>query len=267
MTTTTVVETTEQERPVYTRTAALGLLLIAAAVAVVGAAAALRAPEELLFFGTVALLGAAAALVVWRAGTWGKVLGIVVTLGAAMTMFWLLFGLAFPASFLDFVPAVLFLVGVVLSIGGNVAALRAGRRQHATRNASGGERRIERIAFGIVAVAVVVSGALFLVGRESVGPAVAAEATNVEMVGFEFAPTEIEVAAGGQLVVRNADPFVHDFVVPSLGIAQTVIPGNDVLIPVDGDVAPGRYDVYCTLHSDGSLPPEDAGMAATLVVP
>lgn len=267
MTTTTVLGTSERERPVYTRTAALGLAFIAVAVGMVGIAAALRAPEDLLFFGTVALAAAAAALAAWRAGTWGRVVGIVVTLGAVMTMFWLLFGLGFPASFLDFVPAVIFLVGVVLSIGGNIAALRSGRRHHVTRTATEREGRIERGAVAVVVLAVVVSGALFLVGRESVGSAAAAGATNVEMVNFEFAPAEIRVAAGGRIVVRNVDPFVHDFVVPALEIAQTVIPGNDALIPVGDDVAPGTYDVYCTLHSDTTVAPEDAGMAATMVVP
>jgi plastocyanin len=87
------------------------------------------------------------------------------------------------------------------------------------------------------------------------------------MSGFEFVPDVIEVdASDPRLVVSNSDAFLHDLAVPALDAIVRVTPGSSELLELTG-AAPGTYVVYCTLHSDTSVDdPDEAGMAATLVL-
>jgi plastocyanin len=255
-------------RAVYTGVAATGLLVVAAVPALFIVAmlvAGLFTLEEAGFFLVVLAATLVAAGVVWQFGTWAKAVGLLVALGAAGAMFWVVFGLAYPASFVDFVPGVMMPIGIVLAIGGSIAALVQGRRGHLESHATSGERRIIVGALAVIAVAAVASGGLAIAGRSTV--AAAAGATPVSITDFEFAEGTYEVAAGEQvsMLVHNSDPVVHTFTIPALGIDETVLPGNDALVEFTADA--GTYTVYCVPHSNtDEHDPAEAGMAATLVV-
>lgn len=255
--------TTARPRGVYTRVEALGLVFIALAPAVMLTAGVLAGLDlsEAGFLLIPLAIGLVGAGLVWRFGTWAKVVGVVLSLAAAMFLFWLAFGLAYPNSFADFVPGTLLPLGVILGVGGGIAAIV--RRKRLETGATAGERRLIRIAVGIVFVAAAVSGALHLAGRTS-AEATGAAAT-VTMSEFEFDATTYTVASGGSVLVHNSDPFVHTFTVPELGIDQTILPGSKHLIEVTGDA--GTYTIYCRPHSDvDEADPDEAGMAASLTV-
>ena len=255
-------------RPRYARIGLLGLSLISATMLVFTGLVVARLPEEAGFILPMLALALVATGLVWAFDTtWARVVGIVVPLGLAVMMFWIAFGLLHPASFFDFVPAVMFLLGVGLALFGNVAAIVQRRRQHLDARATPTERHVEQAAVSLVVVAVVVSGALSLLARTSVDEAVAADAVEVEMVEFVFEPALIEVTGGAQLHVVNRDPFLHDIAVPDLGIETVDVPaGSDVL--VDVPATPGTYVAYCTLHSNtaDTAPDPEEQMVATLVV-
>lgn len=254
------------DRPApYSRVAAFGLLLLAAApllLIVVTLLTSGALDGEAMFLVIATALPLVAAVLVWRFGLWAKITGLVVALLAAAGMFWLLFGLAFPASFADFVPGVVFLVGLVLAAGGAIAAIV---RRRATGR-WGLERRIIGVAGAVVALAVVVSGVLSFMGGES---AAGVDGTAVTMREFQFAEGSYQVAAGSpaRLVVHNSDGFVHDIAIPGLDVDPvTVLPGSDAVVDLPAASA-GTYTIYCTLHSDPTEPdPQAAGMAALLAV-
>lgn len=256
-------------RAVYTLVATAGLLLLALApilMFAVSAASGVSMGEEGGFLVIAVAIPLVAAALAWRYGTWSKVVAIVVALVAASGLFWLAFGLAYPASFGDFVPGMSFVLGFVLALGGAIAALVQGRRRNLTAVATANERRIVVGAAAILAVAMVVSGIMtFLAGR-----AVAdADGTPVAMADFAFADGTYTVAADAPatLAVHNSDGFVHNLAVPELDVdAVTVLPGADAVVEVPAAPA-GSYTIYCTLHSDTSTKdPQEAGMAATLNV-
>lgn len=254
-------------RAVYTRVAAIGLLLAASAPAVaLGSAlvAGMDIGEEGAFFGTmiaVPLLGAALA---WRFGAWAKGLSALLSIGAGVMLFWMAFGLSYPTSVADFVPGVLLPLGVVLGLGGSIAALVAHRRGHHETAATRGERRILAVVAAIVGLAVVGSGvASFLAGDDV---AASGDEVPVTIADFAFAEETYEIAAGEptSMLVHNDDAFVHTFTIPELGIDETVLPGSDVLVDVTAEA--GTYTLYCRPHSDVTEPdPEEAGMAGTVI--
>ena len=252
-----------------TRTQVVGLALLALApltMFAIGSAVGVAA-EESLPFVVIGLVLAAAAVVAGRFGTWAKVLGLVLTVAAVLAGFWMAFGLAAVASPGDFVPGVLFVLGVVLSLTGGIQAI-AGRRSAPVTTATRGEGRARLVAVVAVGLAVVASTTANLVGRETVDPAVATAATPVTMDALEFTSGEVAVAGGADaaLLVRNQDGFVHDLEIPGAVDAVLVNPGSEVLVDISG-LASGSYTFYCTLHSDTSDPdPASAGMAGTLVV-
>jgi plastocyanin len=246
----------------WARVGTLGLTLLAAAQVMLFVAAFFLFSEEIAFFAIPTGIAVVAAFLAWRFGTWANVVGILATLFVGAMTFWLVFGLFAPQSFLDFVPGILFVLGVVLSLFGNIGAIV--KRGSLEPTASPGERRVERVALGIVVLAVVASGALALTSRTAVDAAAAAGATPVAMTGFAFEPETI-TASGDTLLVRNSDPFVHDIAIPALGVEATVVnPGSEVLIEL-GDAGAGTYTVYCTLHSSGDEDgPQDDAMVGLL---
>jgi plastocyanin len=257
-------------RPIGSRRQTLGLTLAALAPAVmflVGALTGLDAGEAMIFPVIAAVLGAT-AWATTRFGTWATVLGIVLTALAAFAGFWIAFGLAAPASPGDFVPAILFVLGVVLSLAGGVQALVSRRRGRFATAPTETDTRTRVVAVGLVGLAVVGSSVANLTGRTTVDAADAEGATEVEMVGFEFAEPTVTVAGGegAALLVRNGDGFLHDLTLPDHDLGVTVIPGSEDLLDVSS-LAAGSYTFYCTLHSDTAEPDaEAAGMAGTLVV-
>lgn len=252
-----------------TRTQVIGLVLLALApitIFTVGAASGAPLGESLPLLVIGAVIGGG-AYVVARFGTWAKVLGIVLTVLAALAGVWLAFGLMALSSPADFVPGVMFTLGVVLSLIGGVQAITA-RRREPVIGPTRGETRARTVAVGLVVVAAVVSVGANLLGRTTVDDAAAATATPVRIDDFDFATRDVEVAGGGgaQLLVSNQDTFVHDLALPEQDLQVLVSPGSEALLDVSG-LASGTYTFYCTLHSDTSEPdPDLAGMAGTLVV-
>ena len=260
----------EPGTPLGTRSQTLGLVLAALSpltVFAVGVATGSPLTDALFFVVVAAVLGAAA----WasaRFGTWSTVLGLVLTVLAALAGFWLAFGLTAPDSPGDFVPAVLFVAGVALALVGGIRSLISRRRGRASTEPTAGERRTRTAVLALVGLALAGSVAANLASRSTVDAASAAGATEVEIAGFEFTGDEHRVAAGDSaaLLVRNRDGFVHDLSLPAHDLAITVTPGSEGLLDVSSLDA-GTYTFYCTLHSDTSVDdPEEAGMAGTLVV-
>jgi plastocyanin len=258
----------EEGRPVYTRIATVGLVLIAAAPAfmlALGLLTGMDIGEELPFFATLILVPLIAAGLVWRFGLWAKVVGILAAVGVALMMFWAVFGLAYPGSLGDFVPGVMLPLGIVLAIGGSVAAIVQQRRGRRSPTATPTERRIMSVALGLVALAVVVSVVVGFLQRESFDEADADLTASIE--DFAFTEGTYEIAAGEPttILVRNADAFTHTFTVPDLDIHHTLVPGGEALVEIDA--AAGTYTLYCEPHSDMNEPdPEHAGMAGRIIV-
>lgn len=257
------VETATRTRPAYTTVGAFGLLLIGLAPAlmfVIGLSTGLDLDDAMIFV-IGAIVPFIAAGLVWRFGTWAKVVGVVVVGLALMGFFWMAFGLAYPASFGDFTPAVMMVVGVIMALFGCVAAII--KRRAMVRTASKGERRLVMGGTTLVLLAAVVSAGLWGVSRSS-ADASAAEVT-AELHDFAFVEGSYEVTTGQTLGVHNSDGFVHDFTVHELDIAETLLPGEDAVIDVPDQ--PGTYTIYCTLHSDpAATDATDGDMVATLVV-
>lgn len=164
-----MVASVGRQRAVYSRVAAFGLLLLAAApimLLIVSVASGMALGAEGPFLAVAAVVPLIAAALAWRYGTWSKIVAIIVALLAAGGLFWLAFGLAFPASFGDFVPGLSFVLGFVLALGGGIAALVQGRRRNLAAAATTGERRIILGAGALLAFAMVVSGIMtVLAGR------------------------------------------------------------------------------------------------------
>ena len=250
------------------RTQTTGLVLLALAPLAIFAAGAMTGAdlgEGMIFLVIGAVLAVAAGLTV-AFGTWSAIVGLVLTVLAALAGFWIAFGLLAPNSPVDFVVGVMFVVGVVLSVTGGVQAIR--HRRDRVDALTPGESRARVAALGLVGLALVASVAVNLLTRSSVAVADAEGAASIEIGAFEF-PSTTTVAAGDDaaLVVHNGDAFLHDVAIPAGGIDPvTVAPGSETLVDVSS-LAPGTYTYYCTLHSDTSIAdPEEAGMAGTLVV-
>lgn len=254
-------------RAPYSRVAAVGLLLAAAAPAVMltaGRLTGMDLGEEGPFLATTIAAPLIGAALAWRFGWWAKLLSAVLSVGVGFMLFWTVFGLAYPASFADFIPGVLLPLGVVVGLAGSIAALVAHRRGRRVTSATSGERRILTVALTLATLAVVVSGVSSVLGRSTVDAS--GDAVPVTIADFAFAEGTYEVAAGEPttMLVHNSDAFVHTFTVPELGIDETVLPGNEVAVTLTADA--GSYTLYCKPHADVTEPdPEQAGMAATVI--
>jgi plastocyanin len=271
------VPTTERARdrsgqPAYTRLQVLGLLLIAGTVLAITAVITVTEPrlagEVLAFFGPVAAVTVLAAWLAWRYGAWARVVGVLVGLVAAVLLSWSAVALTHPESVVDFGLGLGVTAGVVLTLGGGIAALVSGRRGRYVTEPTGVERGLVRGVGAVLGVALTASAVLTLAGRGTVDPAEAVGAMPVEMAGFEFRPSEIRLdGPDARLVVHNADAFLHDISIPALEAgAVRVTPGSTVVVEVTGAAA-GTYVLYCTLHSDLSVDqPGDEDMTALLVV-
>jgi plastocyanin len=257
--------TAPRARLPHAGTASFGWLLVAVGplLLIIGVLASGGSFDDLPFLAGVAAVALIAAGVARRFGLGGTIGGLVLGVLASGAVFWLAFGLAAPASVLDFVPGVTLVLGVLLGVGGSIAAI-VGRRRSA-EDAPPQERRLVTGATALVALAAVVSGGLWLASREQVEASAAEGAVLVSMSDFTFGAETIEIAAGERFLVRNDDPFFHTFTVPELGIDEKVLPGSEVLIEVEGTT--GEYLLYCIPHSQGEdSDPAGDDMAATIVV-
>ena len=64
---------------------------------------------------------------------------------------------------------------------------------------------------------------------------------------FQFEPTELSVASGDTIVVKNDAPSTpHTFTVTDTDIDESLDPDAEVDVKIDLD--PGTYDFMCTIH-------------------
>ncbi len=205
----------------------------------------------------VALVG---AFLVWRFGSWSKIVGIVLALGLMMMLFWTVFGLFTPNSFFDFVPGLLVPPGAIIAIVGCIAALVAARRSR-TEEATG-ERKTIRTVVAIVGALAVLSAVLTFTARSTVAEGTDV-ATTVTASDFQF-PDTVEVSAGDTILLRNNDAFLHTFTVDDLDIDVAMGPESEVLVEIpEGS---GSYVFYCMPHTRSPDEPAEDDMAGELTI-
>jgi hypothetical protein len=255
----------ERAKAKWTRLASLGLVLAGLApvlMLLAGLLFGLDMDEDLVFFVVVAAVAFIGAFLVWRFGTWSKVVGILAGALVGMAMFWTAFGLAAPASFFDFVPGILLIPGALIAIGAGIAALIAGRKGNLTDRPVAGERRGIQMVLGLVALLALVSGALNLFTR-STASADEAQAT-VAMKDFEFGEESYLVAGGSKVFVDNDDPFFHTFTIDGLDIDEGFVGGSSKIVDIPSE--PGEYILYCKPHTSDVENPGDEDMATRITV-
>jgi plastocyanin len=247
-----------------TNLATLGFLMAAAGPLLLIAAGLAYGLDtgDLAFFAIPSVLGLAGAALVRRNSTVLKGIGIVMAVVIFMTVFWTVFGITYPDSFFDFVPGTLVLPGVLLAIGATVAAMRAAR---AGRPSGPGERRAATAIVGGLGLLAVVSAVLTVTGRDSVPDALADEADLVvEMTDFEFDEDAYDVPAGGTILVKNSDPFLHNLTVEALDIDIDLGPSSEALVTVPDET--GTFVLYCQPHTSDTDDPGEDDMASELTV-
>ena len=242
---------TGRETSKYTGVVALGLVLMGAAVVVIVAAGLMAGQsmgEEAATFTIAIVAAAVGAIAVWRFGTVGKIVGLLATLAVISQVFWLVFAMFQPTSFADFSGGVMFLIGVVYSLGWGIAGIV--RRNRIETEPTRGETRMVRGALAVVVLAMILSGVLQITSQTSVDASAAAGATPVSQTNLDFSPAAYEVAAGepSSFLVHNSDAFTHNFVIEELDINELLSPGSERLIEVTAPA--GEYKILCTLHPD-----------------
>lgn len=226
-------ESPRRGRPFPERLAGLGLLLMALGV---GLSISLF-PSSLALVGLLVLLawrlrrGRSRVLVV-LAGALGLLSGG--TSGA-----WNL-----PASFFDFAPAVLSVVGGVGASVGGVLLRIDGRSEW---RPAWGSAALEGLAGGAL-VAVALSAYLSFVDRPTILLPDGRRAAVVEMQGDVFLPGTVEGEGGEPLavLVRNRDWYAHTFTVAELGVDVYVGPLAERLVELPGGRG-GRYTLTCAV--------------------
>lgn len=242
-------------------TIGLGLATVGPLLVVVGS------PDALLYVVPFALLPAIGAVLVWRFSTWSKGLAIVLGL---LLLFMMIGspageGLAYPASFFDFVPSAMFLVGALAAIAGGTIALLTRRGRPSPLD--GREGTIGRALLAGVVIVGLASAVASVATNQTVNAADRAGAVEIVAEGGDFSPTTLRLASGQvtRVVVRNEDPFVHTFTSGALGVDQVLRPGDEVLL----DLAPstsGIFQFWCRPHSETAENGTRDGMVGTLVI-
>ncbi len=251
---------TDETRTAHSTTQAFGLTLILVALLVMTVlSVVLFGAGDAVFPAVVAIVVGVALYLVRRFDTtWTRILGMVITVAAFVTTFFLAFGVLQPFSPIEFIVSLMYVLGIVLALVGGIMALVAGRKDKA--GPTTGETRLRTATLGLIGVAAVISIVGFFVTKSSVSAAEAAGATSVEMANFEFDPYTSSATAGENLLVANTDAFAHDFTLEEFGIYVYVGPGSEALVDLSA-AAPGTYDYFCSLHSDGT-----EGMTGTITI-
>lgn len=250
----------------WSRLASVGLLMEAAAPILMLAAALLWGldTDDLTFFVLPAVVGFGAALLVRRARTLWKVLAIVLGVLIAVMLFWTAFGLVEPGSFFDFVPGLLIVPGVLITLVAGIASIRSAKHGPVSSR-DGGERRAMAGVLGTVGLLAGVSAVLTMTGQDSVSADLAAEAdVVVDLKNYEFDQASYATSGDTTVLVKNSDPFLHTFTIDDLDIDIEVTPGSEKLVTIPAQ--PGTYIVYCRPHTGDPDDPADDDMAATLTV-
>ena len=238
----------------------LGLMSTALVLAVGSFALAVGLDDEVTPFIAIAAALVLITILAWRFDAlWSKILGLVAGLAVFGLLWFLVFGLFFIFSPLEFIGGLLLLAGFVFTLVGGIRSLIAERKEKT--GPTHGEKRLTRVVLTGIGILALVSVAGFFATRESVSEAEAAGAVEVDMLNFEFEPQSSTVSAGGKLVVHNSDPFLHDFTLEALDIAVDVLPGSSTLVDLSG-AAPGTYSFVCTIHIDD----QGEGMTGTLTI-
>jgi plastocyanin len=248
----------------WTRLAALGLFLAGLAPLMMMVAGLIFGVEDAAdpFFIITTVIAWLGALLVWRFGTWAKIVGIIAALLVAGALFWTIFGLQAPNSFFDFMPGVLLIPGALIAIIASISAIVAKRRGHGTEVAVGGERTAIRVILGVVILLALLSGGLTLAGATDVDDS---GAEVVVVLGdFEFDKEQYTFEPGATVLVRNEDPFLHTFTVDELDIDLNLTPGSEELVEIPDQ--PGSYVLYCRPHTFDPDDPSEDDMAAELEV-
>ena len=141
--------------------------------------------------------------------------------------------LAHPGSPVDFLHAVLAIVGRALAV---VAAVGAWRRA-----AAAGARRLAAAALGLAGLAVAVSGVATLLTEDE---ATRDDDIPVVVAGSQF-PAAIVVEQGQTLHLDNQDVFRHTFTVPDTTF-DVDLPATTTARAIV-DLPPGSYDVICDI--------------------
>lgn len=255
----------DTDKAKWSRLAALGLVFAGLGPALIFVAIlawGLDPGEDLGFFITTMLAAFVAAFLVWRFGTWSKIVGIVVGLLLAVALFWTAFGFEHVGSFFDFMLAILVMPGALLAVGASIAAIVAGRKGNRTARAEGGERTAIRTAVGIVVLAALVSGGLNLFAR----PTASADGADLQASfwDFKFDQEEYVVPGGSTMFVSNDDPVFHTFTVDELDIDESFVAASSKVIQFPD--RPGTYTVYCRPHTMNPEDPSEEEMTARLTV-
>jgi plastocyanin len=219
--------------------------------------------DDATFFLIVLAIPLLGALLVWRFGSWAKVLGIVAALLPALAMFWTAFGLSSPGSFFDFVPGILMIPGALIAIMSLIASLVAAKRGRRGPVAVGGERAAIRIVVGLVLLLALVSAGLTYAGRSTVANAAAADQT-LQAKNSKFEPNTLTIESGDSILVRNDDPFFHTFTIEALEIDQSLTPGDQILVNMPDKA--GTYAFYCRPHTENPENPKDTDMAGKVSI-
>lgn len=230
-------------------------LMTATAVVMLVVTVVLLDPSDAGTAAVLALVLGATAYLVSRSGAlWAVIVGLVVSLAAAMTIFYIAFGILQPFSPIEFTAGLLLVVGFLFALVGGLGAIIRRR----TAQATGARLRLG--ALGLIGIGMLVSIGGFLVSRSTVDPVAASGAVVIEMSDFQFDPEAVSISVGDRLVLTNADAFAHDFTVEDFDLYMYLGPGSEALVDVS-ELPPGTYDYFCSLHTF-----EGEGMVGTVTV-
>jgi plastocyanin len=83
--------------------------------------------------------------------------------------------------------------------------------------------------------------------QTSEAPAGGGGEPDLKAEDFQFDPTELSVASGDTIVVKNDAPSTpHTFTVTDTDIDESLDP--DATVDVEIELDPGTYDFMCTIH-------------------
>lgn len=156
----------------------------------------------------------------------------------------LLDALAHPEALADFIPLVVFTVGLLVAVLVAVPAFREVRMPARPSRAPGAVAVAAGVAVAVAAVLSVVAST----GIESVPP----ESGDLLVVteDIAFLQDEISVPAGEVAVhVENRDGTRHTFTIDALGVDLEVPPGSSQRTTFQAP--PGTYRFYCRPHTPG----------------
>ena len=86
----------------------------------------------------------------------------------------------------------------------------------------------------------------------------------VDLEDFEFDEDAYDVPAGGTVLVKNSDPFVHTFTVDELDIDVELGPGSEELVTMPEDT--GTYVLVCEPHTSDPDDPSEDDMASEITI-